>query len=237
MSLSEDDQNLAAEYALGTLDPAERASIAARRQRESGLDLAISDWEARLAPLSETVPPLTPPRDFLADIEARLDGAAARPGAQVVDLTRRVARWRLGAIAASGIAATLAIGLGFRESERLTAPHEYVAVLQKSADSPAFMVTVNLDQRSLIVRPVAAPANAGKSYELWIIDPGKLAAPKSLGVIDAANVSAPERLKAYDPSVIQEATYAVTVEPEGGSPDGKPSGAPVFIGKLIPTGR
>jgi len=26
----------------------------------------------------------------------------------------------------------------------------------------------------------------------------------------------------------------VTLEPSGGSPDGKPSGAPVFVGKLIP---
>jgi anti-sigma-K factor RskA len=41
-------------------------------------------------------------------------------------------------------------------------------------------------------------------------------------------------LSAYDPSVVENATYAVTVEPPGGSPDGKPSGAPVFVGKLIP---
>jgi anti-sigma-K factor RskA len=38
-------------------------------------------------------------------------------------------------------------------------------------------------------------------------------------------------------TIVQNATYAVTVEPQGGSPDGKPSGAPVFVGKLIPTGR
>ena len=36
--------------------------------------------------------------------------------------------------------------------------------------------------------------------------------------------------------MIEDATYAVTVEPPGGSPDGKPSGPPVFVGKLVPVG-
>jgi anti-sigma-K factor RskA len=36
--------------------------------------------------------------------------------------------------------------------------------------------------------------------------------------------------------VVQNATFAVTVEPPGGSPTGQPSGAPVFVGKLIPVG-
>ena len=39
---------------LGTLDPVERASVAARRQREAGLDAAIVAWEHRLAALNET---------------------------------------------------------------------------------------------------------------------------------------------------------------------------------------
>jgi anti-sigma-K factor RskA len=41
-------------------------------------------------------------------------------------------------------------------------------------------------------------------------------------------------LSAYDPAVVACVTYAVTVEPPGGSPTGQPSGTPVFVGKLIP---
>jgi anti-sigma-K factor RskA len=41
-------------------------------------------------------------------------------------------------------------------------------------------------------------------------------------------------VSAYDPAIVAGATYAVTVEPPGGSPTGQPSGAPVFVGKLIP---
>ena len=65
-------------------------------------------------------------------------------------------------------------------------------MLQKSADAPAFVITVNLDTRDLTVRPVAAPPQAGKAYELWIID-DKLGAPRSLGVIDSAQSDRPIR--------------------------------------------
>jgi len=135
----------------------------------------------------------------------------------------------------TGIAAALAIGFIAREATRAVAPREFVAILQRSADSPAFVASINLDSRELTVRPLAAPPQAGKSYELWIIEP-KLGPPRSLGVIDAATVTRNPRLAAFDRAVVEDATYAVTVEPEGGSPDGKPSGPPVFVGKLIPVG-
>jgi anti-sigma-K factor RskA len=238
MSLSPDDDLHAAEFALGTLDDNERATLTARRLREPELDAAIEAWEKRLAPLSESIPVLAPPRDFLADIEARIEagGKSASADANVVDLTRRLRRWRFNAIAASGIAAALAVGIGLRESMREVIPHEFVAVLQKSADAPAFVITVNLDTRDLTVRPIAAPPQAGKAYELWIINE-KLGAPRSLGVIDPANLTVNPNLNRFDRAVVENATYAVTVEPPGGSPTGAPSGAPVFVGKLFPTGK
>jgi len=158
---------------------------------------------------------------------------AIRPpgSAAIVALERSIRRWRAAAIA-SIIAAMLAIGFTARETSRRSATHEYVAILQKDAASPAFAVTVNLDKQELTVRPVAAQAPPGKSYELWIID-AKLGA-RSLGVIGDTPHGA--SLSAYDPAVVEGATYAVTVEPPGGSPTGQPSGAPVFVGKLIPVG-
>jgi anti-sigma-K factor RskA len=238
MTISQDDELHAAEFALGTLSAEERATLAARRLREPELDDAIGDWEQRLAPLSESIPPMTPPHDFLSEVLARID--AGEPGAtqadNVVDLTRRLRRWRINAIAASALAAALAIGIGLRESMRAPLPHEFVAVLQKSADAPAFVITVNIETRDLTVRPLAAPAQANKAYELWIID-DKLGAPRSLGVIDNARPTGNPGLNRYDRSVVESATYAVTIEPPGGSPDGKPSGAPVFVGKLFPTGK
>jgi anti-sigma-K factor RskA len=238
MTLAPEDDFAAAEYALGTLAPDERATLAARRQREPELDQAIRAWEARLSPLAETVPALEPPENYLAAIEARIGSLAPPPATvvyneTVVALRRSAARWRTAAIAASIVAAMLAIGLGAREATREAAPREYVAILQKDGASPAFEVTVNLDKQELTVRPVAAQTPAGKAYELWIIDP-KLGAPRSLGVIGETTRAA--SLSSFDRGVVEGATYAVTVEPPGGSPSGKPSGPPVFVGKLIPVG-
>jgi anti-sigma-K factor RskA len=223
VSLSPDDEGLAAEYALGTLSAEERAAVAARRLGDPELDAAIAAWEQRLAPLAEGLPELAPPPGLFAAIEARLGG-------EVVDLAvwrARVARWRGAAAAAGALAAVLA----FVVATRPTPPHQFVAVLQKSPDEPAFAMTVDVDKLEFSVRPVAAQAPPDKSYELWIIAPSQ--APKSLGVIDAATG---ERSLNENRSAVRNATYAVTVEPKGGSPTGKPSGAPVFYGKLVPVG-
>ena len=41
------------------------------------------------------------------------------------------------------------------------------------------------------------------------------------------------QLAAFDPQIINEVTYAVTVEPPGGSPTGVATGPIVYAGKLI----
>ena len=148
-------------------------------------------------------------------------------------LERSVRRWRAAAIAASLVAALLAIGFVARRDERRSLPREYVAILQKDAASPAFEVTVNLDKQELTVRPVAAQAPPGKSYELWIID-AKLGAPRSLGVIGDTPRAA--SLSAYDPAVVSERDLCGDGRAARRIADGKPSGAPVFVGKLIPVG-
>jgi len=236
--MSPDDDFAAAEFVLGSLPPAERATLAARRLSEPELDAAIRAWEERLAPLAEAAPPIDPPADLLPAIEERLRRAgapAAEPNSPdpALALRRSLFRWRAVAIAASLVAALLAVGFAARELRRQAVPSEYVAILQKDAASPAFEVTVDLNTREFTVRPVAAETRPGKSYELWIIDP-KLGPPRSLGVIGAKPRAA--SLSAYDRAVVENATYAVTVEPPGGSPNGKPSGPPVFVGKLIPVG-
>jgi len=135
MTISLDDDFAAAEYALGTLDASERATLAARRLREPDLDEAILAWEERLAPLAEAAPEVEPPRDLLPAIEARIRGASPEaPGSEaIVELERSIRRWRAMAIAASLFAGVLAIGFVARETSRQTAPREYVAILQKDA--------------------------------------------------------------------------------------------------------
>ena len=120
--------------------------------------------------------------------------------------------------------------------QALAAPShaQYVAVLQKDGGAPAFILTVDTATRDFTVRKVQAPPEPGKSYELWVIS-DKLGDPRSLGVIGDSDFTARPMLASYDPAIVKDATYAVTVEQRGGSPDGKPGSAPVYTGKLIET--
>ena len=109
---------------------------------------------------------------------------------------------------------------------------QYVALLQKDSGSPAFILTVDGATRNFTVRKVGATAEPGRSYELWLVS-DKLPKPRSLGVIGGNDFTIRPVLAAYDPDTVSKATYAVTVEPEGGSPTGVATGPIVFTGKLI----
>ena len=107
--------------------------------------------------------------------------------------------------------------------------------MQAQGGGPAFILTVDGASKTFSVRKVdAAPAEPGKSYELWLIS-DRLGAPRSLGVIGATDFTVRPTLAGYDADIINNATYAVTVEQAGGSTDGTPHSAPVYTGRLIET--
>jgi anti-sigma-K factor RskA len=116
----------------------------------------------------------------------------------------------------------------------LAASAQYVALLQGQGGGPAFILTIDGATRNFTVRKVGATPEPGKSFELWLIS-DKLPRPRSLGVIGNGDFTARPLLASYDAEVVNGATYAVTVEPAGGSPSGQPTSAPVFSGKLIET--
>jgi anti-sigma-K factor RskA len=176
----------------------------------------------------------------------------------VVTLASRAKRWRGIASAATAIAATLLVTLGLqifqpdalpnaiRPKPRIqtvevktpapafTPSAQYVALLQGQNGGPAFILTIDGATKNFTVRKVGADSEPGKSFELWLIS-DKLPQPRSLGVIGASDFTARPVLSGYDPDVINGATYAVTVEQAGGSPNGQPTSAPIFTGKLIET--
>jgi len=229
MSDPDDLEALAAEYALGTLDRAEREQANARRAADPGFDAAILSWEARLAPLADSIPELAPPTGLFAQIQRRLDAGpeAANPVTDLA-LRRRLKNWRIGALAASALAACLALALGLREVAPRPPSLTYVARLEKNAASPGFLLTLDPARRTLAVRPIDAALQKGKSYELWLVAPK--AAPRSLGLLDTVNTSL--RKIPSDLRTAETATWAVSLEPAGGSPTGAPTGPILFTGKF-----
>ena len=141
---------LAAEYVVGTLDAAERADVAVRRGREPALDAAILAWQQRLAPIDAATPAIAPPADLFGKIAARTGVpplaamAATSAGAEVIQLMQRVRRWRRMAVAASALAASLAVAIGLRETVLAPQPQNFVAVFQKDDALPSFLLSLDL---------------------------------------------------------------------------------------------
>ena len=213
-------------------------------------------------PESDALPDAAP--QFIPQVYAPDPALVRAPQAPVVDdgnvirLEGRVKRWRSIASAVSALAAALLVTLSLqiflpdalpnalRPAPRiqtvevktpaapLAASAQYVALLQGQAGGPAFILTVDGATKNFTVRKVGATPEPGKSFELWLIS-DKLPRPRSLGVIGAGDFTVRALLASYDSEVVNGATYAVTVEPSGGSPNGQPSSAPVFSGKLIET--
>lgn len=239
MTDGEDIDMLAAEYVLGTLTATERASLEMRSRRDKPLAEAIDAWGRRLGPLNEAVPPREAPATIWPEIKARIDAleevlqTPEQTRAQIISIEGRLRRWRGAAVAASALAASLMLFVGYRELARVPPEKTLVAVLQKDAQSPAFLVSVDLETRVLTIRAVAAEPQRGKSYELWLVH-DELKAPRSLGIVGAQPFTVVHpQLAGYSPQVIEQATLAVSLEPEGGSPTGAPTGPVLFAGKLI----
>lgn len=237
MSEREEKEILAAEYALGTLDADDRQSVDARRLQEADLNKDIEAWEQRLSPLLETVADDAPRDDLFADIERAIDAGAADsstdPGAQIITLRRQVTRWRIGAISAGAIAASL---IAFMLVPQLLAPKSeqtFVAVFQDGDVPPRFVMSVDLDKRTLTISPVAASLPEGKTFQLWIKADSLGPDPQSLGLLDAPGRPTQKKLREFGKDLLQKATFGISVEPTGGSPTGRPSPGALH-GKLIP---
>ncbi len=229
---------LAGEFVLGTLDAVERASLTRRCETDMVFSWAVNRWEERLTVLVEASPEIAPRPEVWAQILARL-GLSQRLGVQapqappqvVVSLNRQVARWRRVAVASMAMAACLAAWVALDVFTGNRSRPEFIAVLQKTNEAPAFLMKADLQGLRLSTTPVSATATPGRSYELWLIDP-EAGAPKPLGLLADSEASR-TALPNLDPSILKRATYAVTIEPAGGSPSGAPTSSPVFFGHLL----
>ena len=229
-------------------------SVEPRPEVWNRIKTAVSLSEAQAAlMLPEAAPPVA-----AEVVEPAAATATAADTSNVVQLSAQARRWRNVATFATAIAAALIamIAAGVyqpdlvpaairpkprtqvvevKTSSAPTTPSgQYVAVLQKEGGAPAFILTVDAATKNFTLRKVGASAEPGKSFELWLIS-DKLLRPRSLGVIGNSDFTARPVLASYDSDVINSATYAVTVEQAGGSPDGMPHSAPDFTGKLIET--
>jgi anti-sigma-K factor RskA len=222
--MTDDDDILAAEFALGLLDAAESEAVMRRVQTDAVLSLRVAWWRDQLVPLV-TEAEIAPPERLWARIAAQLPAND--------NLPRLVKRWRAMAIGATGIAAALAVYIGSRQPTPIPVPAQpapMVATLSGDKNPAVVMVSYEATSGRMMVAPNALSAGTGDA-ELWIIpEDGK---PRSMGVIDVKTPQGHSVPIEMRPFVHPGATFAISMEPRGGSPSGLPTGAVVASGKII----
>ena len=226
----------AAEYVLGTLPADERARFVERLAADASLRAEVRAWQTRLAPLDQSAAAETPPAHVWQAI-ARVTGDAAPASAaqdttsNVIQLKRKLAAWRGAALITGALAAGLAaFAIIDRASIEEPAGGRYVAVVDTGGHEPALIAEVDTTTGVIRIKSLAAQAPAGSSLELWHVAENH--APRSLGLLEAD----------LDLQTIQGSPeagplaglIAVSVEPEGGSPTGQPTGEVIYTGELVP---
>lgn len=219
--------NRAAEYVIGTLSADERRAFEAVLARDPAARQSVEDWQRRLEPLGLALEDVAPPGDVWRAIEQELP-RQAEAGPPPILLRRSRDRWRVGALVMGAIAATLA-AIGIDHVLRTPPePHgDYVAVVNRTGAEPALIIRVDLANHRVFVRPVATNVPQGHSLELWYI--GDHQPPKSMGLVDKTQRDIPWPAGA----TTEKANFAVSVEPQGGSPTGAPTGPVVYSGQLF----
>lgn len=230
-----EDAHLAAEYVLGVLDGAERRSVERRALADPAFAAELAEWAERLGPMADSVEPAEPPAGLWSRIEAdlgRMTRRPAEPGAAARPKGRRVAAiWQWLGLAGMGLAVASLAALILVAGRDLAPPANGMMTATLSAEDGTPLVTVVIDTATSMATliPVVHAEEPGRVPELWLVPPGG-AAPISLGLIDMARplhvALAGNGLGAPD------AALAVSMEPEGGSPTGLPTGPVVASGAL-----
>jgi anti-sigma-K factor RskA len=146
---------------------------------------------------------------------------------------RGLAFWR-GFSAIAGVAALALAGMLASPGPARPPIVVVLAAAPSSAGAPAgavatasFVASITADGRAMVTKPlVNVSVEADRALELWSLPPS--GAPRSLGVIAADKATVVQRGKVLEDTD----AFAVTLEAAGGSPDGKPHGPVLYLGKL-----
>ena len=223
-----DRDALAAEHVLGLLEGPDATWAEDLVRTDSGFAALVGAWRARLAEIDATAPAEPAGEALWRRIEGRLGTARpapSRPGLadRLAGLWDSLSFWRGAGLAAGAACLALTAGLGLVAS-RIPAP-VLVAALLTEDNRVAAIVNVDADGRASLVPLAALPVPSGRALEVWTLW-DRARGPVSVGV-----TREPRRLdlRLGDlPKAVPDQLFEITLEPEGGSPTGRPTG-PVLM--------
>jgi anti-sigma-K factor RskA len=221
-NLSDNDNILAAEYALGLLPADARRAFEQRVKTDPALAAALREWDEHFTSFSDEIAPVEPPRQIADAIEKRLFATAAKPS-----VWNSLGFWR--GLAMASIAA--AVMLGAWNLRPTTVAPDSGLVAQVTGETNAVKLVAYYDEAKgeLRLNRTEGSAADGRSLELWLI--AGQDAPVSLGLLPidpAGKIVVAETLRAK----LKGGVLAISDEPQGGSPTNAPTGAVLATGQL-----
>lgn len=225
---STDRDTLAAEYVLGVLDHEGRLKAARLVKADSGFATLVDEWSVRLSPLDAAFAPAPPPPALRDQLAGRLFGQAApTPG-----WWQSLSFWRPLALVAS-VAFVLLAGFDFLQLAKPGNAGARLIVSLESAQSPVRFLALyepagGSAGGSVHLNTVAGELEAGRDFELWLIEGGN--DPVSLGLLPKAGIVEIRLPQELAKRLVAGATLAVTDEPAGGSGSAGPTGPVVASG-------
>jgi len=227
------DDALAMDVALGALGREELRSADRRMRSDPAFRALVEGWQSMLAPLGEEIAPLAPPPSVWDAVVAEIAPAAAAKIAPAASWWNSLNVWRALAVGSAFAAAVALLPIASQPAPVVVAaaPAPMLVATLKATDGTALIAAAYDPVRGAVVlAPASERDDPGKSAELWVIE-GK-SPPRSLGVIDVGHANAHlltgRRIAGLKPG----STLAISIEPLGGSPTGKPTGPVVATGTL-----
>ena len=210
---------LAADYAIGLMPPTARKRFEHLLQDDAPLRAELARWNTHLSQLTEPLLEQPVPDHVWQAIVARIE-----PQTLHVPARRPFWSWvRLSALACCLLIA-LTVGLLYNRDSV-----QYKATLLSGTAQPGLSIEAHSDY--LKVRPLElAAVDGGRSLELWAIPvEGK---PVSLGLIPRDGDGRIVLSQSQQQLIRIPVVLAVSLEPQGGSPTGQPTGPVLYQGPL-----
>lgn len=211
---------LAADYAIGLMPATARRRFDALLLEDAALRVELGHWQDALASLTGAVPERPVPAHVWEGIKARIEP-------QVLHLPAKRPFWKSIRVLAAACPVVVAVLVGVLYQRDLGV--EYNATLLAANQQPALQIKAFGDH--LQVEPLTLAAiEPTRALELWVIPTG--GKPISLGLVPVAGKGRIPLSTEQQALLKAPVTLAVSLEPQGGSPTGQPTGPVLYQGQL-----
>lgn len=223
----------AGEYVLGTLAAEDHAAVAAALPQHAALRASVYAWQDRLLALSAQAPAAEPAPGLWPRVARSLEGRLPprQPAPARAPWWQGLRFWQ--GLSAAGLAASALLALRLLMPLPADDGPRYLALLQSPDERHATGWVVELQAgRTLRLMPVGdtPPVPPGRVLQFWT-KPQGAAGPTSLGLVRAGQTL--EMPVARLPAVGAQQLFEITLEPEAGSPLGRPTGPILFVGRTV----